>query len=228
MGELVIIHQSGLAPVKSSRGRLFDDAFFKDALTVAIGAALVAQGAALSTTAVIAMLGSAENPIPEYKIRDAGEIPVISINNVPINAFYVMNNYGQTAMYNFNDEYKSIVTKNVASIATKVTAAAVASHIASKKIEEASGGNPLVGLLARVTIGATTGAGVAASIKPDLRCWRLLPNDFQIARIFLEPGEYSISFLFKDPGRNTSPYPGKIMIKPGKPVFLTMRSYIVR
>ena len=69
MGELVIIHEAGQAPVKVSRGRLLNDQEFLVALRAAIEIALVAQGGVLSTTAVLAMMGTAENPIPIYNTR---------------------------------------------------------------------------------------------------------------------------------------------------------------
>lgn len=226
MGELVIIHQAGHAPVKSSRGRLLDDQQFMVALRAALIVAINTEGAPVSVAGVLSMLGTAENPIPVYKERDpvgAREIRVI-INDKTVAKTKTMNDYKLTAINNFNEQYAGMITRNVASIATKFVLAAVAAHEISKKAEEASDGNPFVGTVGRFLIGAGAGATVAATVKPDLRCWRLLPANFQISRIFLEPGKYKIDFKFNQANVLTSKYKKSVVIKSGQPTFINLRS----
>ena len=223
MGELVIIYEAGKSAIKKSRGRLLNDEEFAVALRAAIEMALIAEGAALSTTAVMAMIGTAENPIPIYVKRDTQlENPIrILINNKFITETLIMNDYSETAIRNFNDNYSQYIAKNVASIATKIVIAAIAADKASKEIEKSTGSNPF----ARVLLGAVAGKGVAETIKPDLRCWHLLPSNFQISRIFLQPGEYKFNIEFKN---NINPLlsniPFKIKIEPKKITFLNFRS----
>ena len=71
MGELIIVNEAGKTAVKESRGRLLDDKSFYLALRSSIEVAIRSgsyQG--LSVAGVLALIGSAENPIPEYKKRD--------------------------------------------------------------------------------------------------------------------------------------------------------------
>ncbi|MBN1899152.1 MAG: hypothetical protein JW827_10265 [Spirochaetes bacterium] len=226
MGELVIIHEAGKAPLKQSRGRLFNDQFFIVALRAAIEVAIVAKGGVVSTASVMAMMTTAENPIPIYVERDkeaAGAIEVL-LNNQSTGKTYIMNNYEETALRNFNDHYQTLVTRNVASIATKVVLAAIAADKLSDKAEKAAGGGFFASKLSRILIGAGTGKAVAETVKPDLRCWSLLPANFQITRIFLEPGEYELSFRYNTGNVLVSDYPKKITIKAGGLTFVNFRS----
>lgn len=226
MGELVIIHQAGRAPAKKSRGRILNDKGFMVALRAAIHVAIVAEGAAVSTSGVIAMMGTAENPIPKYEPRDIKGSKLIGVllNNKHIGRTRVYNDYTTTAVKNYNDNYSGMITKNVASIATKVVLAAVAADKISDKVEESSGGGFFASKVSRFLIGAGTGKLVAETIAPDLRCWRLIPSNYQIKRVFLEPGEYDIKFDFTYNDVLVSKYPHRVVIKKGQPVFINLRS----
>ncbi len=226
MGELIIIHQAGKAPTKESRGRLLEDEAFMVALRVAIHVAIVAEGAALSTTGVLAMMTTAENPVPIYMERDrlgSREIQVF-LNDTSVGKTEIMNDYKTTAIQNFNDNYSKLVTKNVASIATKIVIAAIAADALSDKLEEGSKGNVFVSKLVRFCLGMGAGKAVAATVEPDLRCWRLLPSNFQIKRIFLEPGDYKISFKFRSHNTITTHIPNMITVRSGQPTFVNFRS----
>ncbi len=226
MGELIIIYQAGRSPAKRSRGSLGKDGVFIVALRIAIHVAIVAEGAAVSTSGVMAMMTTAENPIPIYKKRDirgAKRIEVL-VNSVPIGKTEIMNDYEQTALKNFNDNYSGLIVKNVASIATKIVLAAIAADKLSDQAEKASGGGFLASKVTRFLIGAGTGAAVAATVVPDLRCWRLLPANYQIKRIFLEPGEYKVQFRFSNRDVITSNIPQNIVIKKAQPTFINFRS----
>ncbi len=85
------------------------------------------------------------------------------------------------------DEYDSLVLRAVARTAMKMAAAegiAIGARAAAgKKSRDWVG--PLVGGIARVFALATEEA--------DIRSWRMLPGEIQMARIWLEPGDYSVA-----------------------------------
>ncbi|MDD5065744.1 MAG: hypothetical protein PHF84_01730 [bacterium] len=226
MGELVLFHQAGKGPIKKSRGTILSDEGMMIALRAAIELTIATRGEAISTAAVIAMMGTAENPIPVYQERDqqAAEPAGLLLKGVPVGRTGIMNNYTETALRNYNDQYTGMVTKNVASIALKIVVAAVAANELRKKANKASGNDPLVGCLGGFLIGAGAGKAVALTVQPDLRCWRLLPSNFQVKRIFLEPGEYDLSIQYTHPGMKQSPVPEKVTIKPRQLLFVNFRS----
>ncbi|MDH5429824.1 MAG: hypothetical protein OEY57_16805, partial [Nitrospirota bacterium] len=85
------------------------------------------------------------------------------------------------------DEYDSLVLRAVARTAMKMAAAegiALGARAAAGKNNRDWVG-PLVGGIARVFALATEEA--------DIRSWRMLPGEIQMARIWLEPGDYSVA-----------------------------------
>ena len=85
------------------------------------------------------------------------------------------------------DEYDSLVLRAVARTAMKMAAAegiAIGARAAAGKNNRDWVG-PLVGGIARVFALATEEA--------DIRSWRMLPGEIQFARIWLEPGDYSVA-----------------------------------
>lgn len=233
LAEVLIINQAGKTATKESKGKLINEPVIQQALYKAVEVAMRnmdTKGA--SVTTVMAMISNAENPIPEYKKRDEQKANPIDIfvNGIKLTNTKVYNDYSETAIANFNENYTSLVTKNVASIATKVAAAGVAAYAASKAAEQQAkerggeSGGSIVGLIVGVAAGAIAGAGVSATIKPDLRCWRTLPSNFQVRRIFLEPGTYDFEFKSNTSramgGKNFS----KISVDSGKLVVINFRS----
>lgn len=91
-----------------------------------------------------------------------------------------------------SDGYDGLVLRAVARTAVKMAAAegiAFGARTAvGKKNRDWVG--PLVGGLARVFALATEEA--------DIRSWRTLPGEIQLARIWVQPGEYSVSINSKD------------------------------
>jgi|JI9StandDraft_2_1071091.scaffolds.fasta_scaffold04125_2 hypothetical protein len=233
LAEVLIINQAGKTATKESKGKLINEPVIQQALYKAVEVAMRnmdTKGA--SVTTVMAMISNAENPIPEYKKRDEQKANPIDIyaNGIKLTNTKVYNDYSETAIANFNENYTSLVTKNVASIATKVAAAGVAAYAASKAAEQQAkekggeSGGSIVGLIVGIAAGAIAGAGVSATIKPDLRCWRTLPSNFQVRRIFLEPGTYDFEFKSNTSramgGKNFS----KISVDSGKLVVINFRS----
>jgi hypothetical protein len=224
LGELVVINQSGKSATKESLGNLVDDPAFMLPLRTAIEASLRTQSSqGLTLSGVMAMLGTAENPIPVYKMRDRENEPTstISINSKPITKLKKYNDFSETAISNYNDNYSSIVTKNVASIATKVVLAAVASYAAGQAVSKKNDDNQqLLGTAVSFITGLATGYAVASSLKPDLRCWRTIPSNFQAKRIFLEPGQYEITIK-----NNKSSINRTVTIEKNKTSFLAIRTF---
>ena len=93
-----------------------------------------------------------------------------------------------------------MIAKNIASIALKAVSAAITSYAIDMGVAKASG-SAAVGTVAGILAGVLAGASVGSTIKPDLRCWRLLPSNFQVKRIFLESGKYQFMFKTNDQSR---------------------------
>ncbi len=229
MGELVFIHQAGKSVVKQSRGPLLKDKVFAAALLTAIRVALIGKRSALSATSIMSTLGPAENPIPVYKYRgekkDWGV--QVHINQKNMGNMFIMNNFSETAIKNYNENYSGLISKNIASIATKIVASIVASNVTESLVNRGKGGkDQAVGVLAGLGAGLLFGLVVGSTIKPDLRCWRLIPSHFAIKRIFLEPGEYDINIIPTSGTRIlTTNYPRKITIRSGEVSFINVRTF---
>jgi len=190
-GELVLFCETGKAAVKASRGKLMNDQEFVLALRAAIEIAIISEGKALSAASVIAMLGTAENPIAEFKERETLPVPNFFVNGVSLSPLLTLTNFDTMAQKNYNDNYSSYINKNVASLATKIVLGVVAAQALSNSLSNNSK-NDLVGVLGSFAIGVGTGAAIAATIKPDLRSWHTLPVEFAVLRVKLPVGKYQL------------------------------------
>lgn len=220
-GELVVLLQTGKASVKASRGNLMGDREFALALRVAIDVAILSEGKGLSTSGVIAMLGTAENPIPRFAEREKGSAPALAINGVVLPAPAQLTDFDLIAQKNFNDNYSSYINRNVASIATKIVVAAVAADALARQIRKNNDG--IVGALGGLAVGLGAGGAVAATVKPDLRSWHTLPAGFFAVRVLLPAGKYDLSVqpdlvLY---GNGI----GQFEIRPGRKTFVSLRSF---
>jgi len=113
------------------------------------------------------------------------------------------------AIKTLDDQYAPLIAKRVAGIAAK---AVVADQIRQK--------NQLLGDLAWI--------GMLAADRADLRQWSLLPESFQVAKLFLPVGEYKIKAV----GLSIDNAPtgeemdfGTIKVQPRKKTFLAWRSF---
>lgn len=114
LAELVIVNEAGKTATKESRGKLIDDPSFMLPLRTSIEASLrtySSQG--LTVAGVIAMLGTAENPIPIYKNREPenAKEAIVLINGKQIGKLKKFTDYSETAIGNYNENYNSIVAK---------------------------------------------------------------------------------------------------------------------
>jgi len=224
VGELVLLVETGKAAVKVSRGDLMNDQEFAIALRVAIDIAILSHGNGLSTAAVIAMLGGAENPVPKFAVRDNLDAPPLYLDGETVPATMVLTNFDTMAEKNFNDNYPAYVKKNVASIATKFVIAAVAADAVSRSIRKNN--DNIVGMLGGLAVGVGAGGAVAATVKADLRSWHTLPAKFTALRIFLPEGKYQLAL-----GKNTTDFVvygnanSTITVTPGKKTFVALRTF---
>ncbi len=113
------------------------------------------------------------------------------------------------------DKYDSLVLRAVARTAMKMAAAeglAIGARAAAGKKNRDWVG-PLVGGLARVFALATEEA--------DIRSWRTLPGEIQLARIWVEPGEYSVELATEPSSRGEAGFVqnGKFSLKKGETKF---------
>ncbi|TGL61317.1 hypothetical protein EHQ58_05945 [Leptospira ognonensis] len=248
MGELIIINQAGIAARKKSRGKLKESPEFETALRAAVEVAAQSDSSLASNiTGVLLAIGEAENPIPKFEKSESEDQKeqTIYINDKEIATTHIFNDYSKTSMDTFNSNYDAMVTKNVASLATKIVIASAAANAAVNN----PGANALKGkakgeLCGRVpqplnivceilfdktvdtAAGAATGALAGASLEPDLRCWSLLPSNFQAKRLFLEPGSYTVKFKMNGPEGEFS-VPIEVKIEKGKPFFVNLRSIAI-
>jgi len=229
MGEVVIINQAGKAAVKESRGKIVNDEFFVVALRGSIETAIRARGEGASAAGVLTAMSRAENPIPIYRERDPqSALPrSVIVNGKKIGTTTIFNDYSETAKQNFNENYKLLVTKNVASIAVKMVSAYIASEAAARAITRGrraeDQGEQIMENIIRIGLGAAAGYAASQTIAPDLRSWRLLPSNYQIKRIHLRPGAYTIYLPGGKLPDGTSEV--KVTIEPNKPVFLNFRTF---
>jgi len=222
-GELVLLVQSGKAAVKASRGNLMNDREFAIALRVAIDVAILSHGKGLSTAGVIAMMGTAENPIPKFSFRDADSLPTLTVAEKTVPKPALLTDFDQIAEKNFNENYSSYINKNVASIATKIVIAAVAADAVARQIRKNDNG--IVGALGGLAVGIGAGGAVAATVKPDLRSWHMLPARFSALRIVLPAGTYQISTPATEGLVVLGNHEQPVEIRPGKKTFVSLRSF---
>ncbi len=223
-GELVVLMQTGKAAVKASRGNLMNDREFAIALRVAIDVAIITHGKGLSTAGVIAMMGTAENPIARFAPREADPAPALALDDTGLPAPQGLTDFDAIAEKNFNENYSSYINKNVASIATKIVIAAVAADAVAQQLRKKDNG--IVGALGGLAVGLGAGGAVAATVKPDLRSWHMLPARFSALRVSLPAGSYRLKIAAGDPNRVVLGIDGQaVEIKPGKKTFVSLRSF---
>ncbi len=224
MGEVIIINQAGKAATKESRGKILNDEQFMLAMRGALETAIASKGAAASVGGVLASMSLAENPVPIYVKRDVkSALPkAVLVNGRNTGEAAIYNDYSETAMQNFNENYTTIVAKNVASIAVKMVAAAVASEAMARSLDKGKNNDMVSGLI-KLGAGALAGYAASQTIAPDLRSWRLLPSSYQIKRMHLQPGEYKIEI----PGGKLpdGSETATVKITSGQQIFLNFRTY---
>ncbi len=236
MGQIVIINEAGKSARKVSRGKVSESPDLKSAFKVSLQTSLSANpdAAGISTTALFGAISLAENPIPKYD-KPEGNVAeserAIVINGKEVGSTRKYTDYSQMAISNFNANYTSMVTRNVTSMAVKVVGAVVTAKVARDAMQKAierqkknlGVGASLISAAVGLGAGFVTGAVAGSLTKPDLRSWSLLPSNFQVGRLFLEPGNYSLSLPGTEDGGGKGG-PVDITIEKGKTIYVHVRS----
>ncbi|MCK5571505.1 MAG: hypothetical protein KAJ12_02040, partial [Bacteroidetes bacterium] len=81
------------------------------------------------------------------------------------------------------------------------------------KAEIKKGDNEMANILGSIAVDIL----VSATEQADLRCWRTLPAEFQMARMNLEPGEYRLKISASDGGFGLTTEP--FVVRPGEVTF---------
>ena len=122
----------------------------------------------------------------------------------------LMQNLTAVAERSLSDRLGGILVKAVARAAVKYSMAEGVGRGAHAAAGKDMG--PLIGLI----VGSLAKAWAIASEEADKRTWRTLPDEIQIAKLWVPPGEYELRTQY--PGRDTS-HIGRDVVKT-----LTIRS----
>ncbi|MCX8123409.1 MAG: PDZ domain-containing protein [Spirochaetes bacterium] len=223
-GELILIVQNGKGAIKQSRGPLLSDKSMKATIQVTLNGMSLAEG--VTVAGVLLALHNAENPIPKF-VKRGNNINhvIVNVNGNDVARSVMLEDVASTAVKTLEDDYGRIYAKVAAGIAVKAAAAVAAGYAAKKLAEESKKMGGYAGLIGAV-VGTGVGAGLLSQIKPDLRCWHTLPENFQLSRIFLPPGNYTVTLKYVDHSGNiVSTQNETIEIKPGKKTFLNKRIF---
>ena len=191
LGGLVVIHLHGLAPRKTGRGYIRDDELFSNMFKGALAFSFQQKGSVGVPTLILSSLnGKVENPIPIYKKRNLSpyNFGLLLEGQVLIQPF-LANDFGMTAIRNYNDFYKNIAKANVKSLAARVAAAAIASEALSLVISQES---ELAGLLVGVAAAVAAAEIIKDQMRPDFRTWSLTYDSMHVSRVRLAPGAYHL------------------------------------
>ncbi len=228
--DLVMIYQAGKAPIKVSRGRLLDEKGMRVTLHAAIRVAILSQNATGVTIATaMALLATAQHPIPKYKRRRSSvNRALLKVTDEAGKEYKVssalLNNVEDTMVKNFEDQYASMRSKMVKRIAIKVVATIVAQQVAertAKKLKAGGGVAALIGFAA----GAAVGVATFSAEKPDLRCWHTLPASFQAGQLILKPGKYNATLSYYQGSSVVEEKDlGEITVKEKQPTIVLARS----
>ena len=223
-GELVLIFQAGQGAVKVSRGPLLSDQAMAGGIRLSLGGMPLKEGVTIA--GVLGALRIAENPIPRFQKRsNRVDHLVVNINGMDVDRTYLLEDIETTAVKNLEDDYKRLYMKVAAGIAVKTAAAVGAGYAAKKIAEQSKQAGGYAGLIGTI-VGAGVGAGLISQIKPDLRCWHTLPANMQLGRIFLPPGEYTVTVKYCDASGNEvqNSEVNTLVVTKGKKSFYNYRS----
>ena len=128
-------------------------------------------------------------------------------------------NFGALAEKALADRFKTTTLKAIARSTVKYALAEGAGRGAGAAAGKDAG--PLVGLL----VGVVAKTLAVASEEADKRSWRMLPDEIQIARVWVPAGTYELRLRYMARmGGEVGQSPGRtITLKPGQTMFITDR-----
>lgn len=192
LGEVVLLHYNGKAPMKVSRS--FQVAW-NEAITAVNQSGDEEAGSSGFRNALRAgLLGSAITvSYPEY-VQDPYRITASRVNAGGFSAdSQLMEDVSAIARRSLQDRNAAIKTRAIARAAIKYALA----KAAADKVEKRSGSG--LGLLARMVTSAVS----AASETADTRGWTTMPAQIRMARVAVPPGKRDVTVTFT--GRDGEP-----------------------
>ncbi len=215
LGEIVLLHYAGVAPIKESR--TFQVAWNEAMLAVSQSGEKEADSDRFKNAA---MAGIAGNSItvsyPEY-VQPAYSITASRIAAGPAQAdSLLMEDVSAIARRALEDKNAAIRIRAIARAAIKY----VLAKAASDEVEKRAGST--FGLLARMVTSATSAATEVA----DTRGWTTLPAQIRMARLAVPPGKQDVTVTFY--GRGGEPEGGYIFkdveVEQGRRTYLHYRT----
>lgn len=203
MGEIIVVYQNGISPVKRPHPSFSSIPKFYPRHNPIMSADIEIARVQVQT-APKASPEPTEESVPNKPVKLASaEAPVIEPEWKNVGQPGMLDNIEKASIQALDEKYAGIIAKKVAGV--------VAKEAIGYAIEKKTN-SPLLGALTKMAL--------YASDQADLRSWNLLPHDFQVLRVPVAPGTYRVRAL---PG-GKNPTPDKtIQVLAGKKVFVTFR-----
>ncbi len=230
MAQLVILNSAGKSAVKTSRGTLAQTPELMRSFQVSLEAN---RRVRRSMGQIENILSNAENPIPEYSRRDpAGSHPlVLAANGVPLSKTMPLFSYSETVLRHFNGNYPAMVDRNFDALQKKLVGiflsgeASASFAVALNSLAESQGNTSRVNIDDARSAGTVIAAASAyQKFAPDIRCWRFLPDNYQISVVYLESGNYELEFVPQKKDVLVSSGSRKITVRDGDFHFISLQS----
>ena len=230
MACLLVLNSAGKSAVKSSRGTLSQTPSLMRSFETSLEANSQVKN---NMSRVREILSRAENPIPEYARRDpAGSHPlVVTVNSMPLTRTMPLFSYSETALKHFNDNYSAMIERNFDALKAKLVGimisgeAAASLAVALNTMAESQGNANRIDIDNARSAGTVIAAAEAyQKFAPDIRCWRFLPDNYQISVLYLEPGTYDVSFVPEKDGVSVSGESRTIEVGDGDFRFISLQS----
>jgi hypothetical protein len=127
----------------------------------------------------------------------------VEVNGQNYGQTWVLEDVESTAIKNLDEKYGGLIAKKIAGVVAKEAVGYGVAKATNNQL-----------------LGALTTIAFHVSDQADVRSWNLLPKDFQIARITVKPGTYTVRVL---PGGAPSIPEKTVQVGPGKKVFVNFR-----
>jgi len=197
LAQVIVISYNGRAPHKEDM--FLDLPISLDALQLVLLNRGVAQANRSPNKAVDSALYGLNGRVVRVAlprlVSQKSPVPVSSVSMIPENGTRVAANmelvHNVTALADkaLSERMTGITVKALARAATKFALAEGTTRAAQQAAGKDAG--PLVGLL----VGAVTKGLAVASEEADKRSWRTLPDEIQLARVWVAPGRYQVEGL---------------------------------
>lgn len=124
-----------------------------------------------------------------------------------------------TARKSLEDRYPSIIARAAIRVGIKIAATAVLGKVAHDQAKEGKDNTAaLVGAIA-------VGLWGAISEQPDLRSWITLPKNFQVARLYVPPGEQTVRIALQGRGSTIRVVDVPVQVRERGRTFINLRTW---